>query len=76
MDCQCSARSEAECGCPGADWTPTQLRNLRRENAEMRAIIYEVSTGGYTPMAAHEWLKSHPENAIGHAPGAKGKANE
>lgn len=33
------------------------------ENPEMRAIIYEVSTGGYTPMQAHLWLKSHPENA-------------
>lgn len=41
------------------------VRYVRGDLAdEMRAIIYEVSTGGYTPMQAHEWLKSHPENAI------------
>jgi hypothetical protein len=39
-----------------------------KENAEMRAIIHEVSNGGYTPMQAHEWLKSHSENAAGLAP--------
>jgi len=29
MDCQCAARSESECGCPGVDWTPTDVKKLR-----------------------------------------------
>ena len=29
MDCQCAAKSESECGCPGVDWAPTELKKLR-----------------------------------------------
>lgn len=29
MDCQCGAHSESECGCPGADWTPSEVYKLR-----------------------------------------------
>jgi hypothetical protein len=31
--CQCAARSESECGCPGVDWTPRELRELRSKYA-------------------------------------------
>lgn len=46
MDCQCAAHSEGECGCPGVDWTPSEVHDLRsmlkeaRESLAFRRDLY------------------------------------
>ena len=37
QDCECSAYSESECGC-GADWTPSEVYELREKLAAERAL--------------------------------------
>ncbi len=40
--CECMARSEGECGC-NADWTPSEVYELRKRVAELEAEIKELS---------------------------------
>lgn len=37
QDCNCHAYSESECGC-GADWTPSEVYELREQLAAERAL--------------------------------------
>jgi hypothetical protein len=46
--CHCFARSENECSCPDADWTPAEVYRLRAENEALR---YEL-----------DWLKLNASN--------------
>lgn len=39
MDCQCAARSESECGCPGVDWTQSEVHDLRNMLKEARESL-------------------------------------
>jgi hypothetical protein len=67
---ECGTTNYAECACHEKVWenkwkcAVEMAARAEMERDELRAIIYEVSTGGYTPMAAYEWLKSHPENSV------------
>ena len=44
--CRCAARSEADCGCPGVDWSPSEIYDLRamlrdaRESLAFRRQLY------------------------------------
>lgn len=40
--CECGAYSEAECGCPDVDWTPSEVYALRKTAEEVRQRLYEL----------------------------------
>ncbi len=37
--CECGAHYEGQCGCPGVDWTPREVHELRAKLAEARELI-------------------------------------
>ena len=55
QDCKCSAYSESECGC-GADWTPSEVYELREKLAAERALADLLASSLLLTLSA--WITS------------------
>ena len=42
--CECGARGYFECCCPDADWTPSEVYELR---AEVNALLAGIANGAH-----------------------------
>ena len=41
--CACFARSQGDCSCENADWTPKEVYTLRKRIAELQEEVQELT---------------------------------
>ena len=42
MGCKCMARYQGDCACDDVDWTPKEVYELRKKNAELEKMLIKL----------------------------------